>query len=188
MGETKMEQTAETKSPRLWLRIVLFLSLALNLAVVGVAVGVFARFGPHKDAHPPRGDQVSGVYTHALTAQDRRRIGREMFRNQRNTLPSRQEMAADYAAMVATLRVQPFDADAAGAILHRQIEFGQRRAELGHGLLLQRLTEMSPEERAAYADRLENALRQRFSGGSDHEPRGKGSHFGPGHWFMRPGG
>lgn len=187
MGETKMEQTAKTKSPRLWLRIVLFVSLALNLAVVGVAVGAIARFGPHKDAHPPRADQVSGVYTYALTEQDRRKIGREMFRNQRGALPSRQEMAADYEAMVAALRAQPFDADAAGAILHRQIEFGQRRAELGRGLLLQRLSEMTAEERAAYADRLENALQQRFNGRHDREPGGKASHFGSAQGITRQG-
>ncbi|WP_235915843.1 periplasmic heavy metal sensor [Thalassovita mangrovi] len=189
MGETEMEKPVKNGSPRLWLRIVLFVSLALNLAVLGVVAGAVLRFGPAKDGPPVRGDQVAGVYTYALTPEERRQIGRDMFRQHREDLPSRSDMNADFDAMVATLRAQPFDADAASAILRRQLEFGQKRAELGHKLLLQHLSEMSDGDRAAYADRLEQALQKRFHDGHGGEhgrlPRGKIPGYGADHGHDR---
>lgn len=181
MSDDKMTEPAPNGSSkgsmRPWLRIVLFASLALNLAVLGIVAGAFARFGPAMD-RLPRADRIAGIYTHALTVEDRHRIGRELLRDHRDALPTRQAMSAEYQAMVTVLRSQPFDADTAAAILRRQLDFGQTRAELGHALLLQRLTEMSDAERADYADRLEQALQTRFRKGRGHGPHGTLPHRG----------
>ncbi|MBR9652866.1 periplasmic heavy metal sensor [Thalassovita aquimarina] len=187
MSEADMEKPVKNGSPRLWPRIVLFASLALNLAVLGMAVGAFMRFGPPGDGRPVRADQVAGVYTYALAPEDRRRIGRAFFREHRDALPSREAMKSDFNAMVAALRAHPFEADTAAAILQRQLEFGQKRAELGHRLLLQHLSEMSDEDRSAYADRLEGALQKRFQGEHGRRPHGKAPDHRPEWHFMRRG-
>jgi uncharacterized protein (DUF2236 family) len=42
--------------------------------------------------------------------------------------------------------------------LQRQLDFAVERQALGQRLLLERLAEMTPKERAAFADRLQEGL------------------------------
>ena len=73
MDAQQMQKPVKNGSPRVWVRIVLLTSLALNLAVLGVVIGAFVRFGPHRDGPPSRADLVGGAYTHALSPADRRK-------------------------------------------------------------------------------------------------------------------
>ena len=67
--------TPPTRAPR-WMKIVLALSLALNLAVAGLALGAFLKDGPRRGM--PR-DLSFGPFTEAFSADDRRAL-REAFR------------------------------------------------------------------------------------------------------------
>lgn len=163
-----MTQTVETgqetaqKKPggmRRWLKVVLFVSLALNLAVAGLVIGAALKFGPRGDDHrPPRLDQVVGPYTHALSARDRLAIGQKLREEYRISRPTHEQIRAEFASVLQALRAHPYDAAQVEAILMRQMQAGTERQELGQRLLIQRLSDMSDADRAAFADRLEDGL------------------------------
>lgn len=151
--ETVPESVPDTvtvrRTPR-WVKVVLFLSLALNLAVVGAVGAMGMRHG--KSMH---GGAYGGPLTRALDAEDRRAIGQGL----RAQFPRRDARAArDWAAqndaLLTALRAVPFDpAPVARLLDERQDRIGAR-LDLGQRLLLERLTAMPDARRAAYADRL----------------------------------
>ena len=146
--------------PALWLRVLLFGSLALNLLVVGTVVTLFALHG-EKDGDrrgPPRADRMGGPLTFALSDEDRHAIGRAMREAYRAGRPDRGEVQAQYRAVVDALRSDPYDPAVVEQSLTRQSELAQDRQRIGNRLLLERLAAMNAEDRAAYADRIEEAL------------------------------
>jgi hypothetical protein len=56
------------------------------------------------------------------------------------------------------LRAETFDAAAASSVMSAQFERAQRLQTIGRELSIQRISDMSVEKRAAYADRLEYRL------------------------------
>jgi uncharacterized membrane protein len=133
------------------MRIVLVLSLALNLAVIGVAAGSALRFGGVGAMHPPARGMV-GALLHEMPRSDRRQM-RDLARSRSDRAdPRRDEMAA----MAAALRAVPFDPAAVTELIGRHVE---RRAMFQTEMLagwLDRVAAMSDSERAAYVDRLES--------------------------------
>ena len=154
-----------------WLKILLFASLALNLAVAGMAIGAFVRHGAPAGPHPVRVDQMGGPYTGALTREDRRAIWRELREMQGDSRVPRAQNRADFEAVVAALRQTPYDAALVREIVERQFHAGMERQQIGQSLLLKRIDEMSAAERAGFADRLAEALERR-RGGQHPAPRG----------------
>ncbi|WP_420568054.1 periplasmic heavy metal sensor [Thalassovita sp.] len=146
---------------RPWLKVVLFTSLALNLAVAGVVIGAAVKYGPRDGPRPPRVDMMMGPYTHALSHKDRRAIGEQLRREYRAERPSRAQVQAQFDQVLSALQAQPFDPEALGDLLQNQLAAGQERQAIGQRLLLQRLTAMSDAERAEFAERLEDGLRNR---------------------------
>lgn len=155
---------------RLWVRLVLFASLAVNMLVIGAVVGTVAMHGggPDDRRRPPRADQIAGPLTHALDHEERREIGRAIRSEYRKGRPSRGAMKAEYDAVIQALRTEPFDATAVRDSFERQQAYAVDRMKIGQGILLDKLVAMTPEQRAAFADRLEDGL-TRFD-----EGRGKG--------------
>lgn len=141
-----------------WIKALLLGSLALNLAVGGLAIGAMLRHGDMMDHGTVRTDQIGGPYTGALSREDRRAIWREMRGMQGEGRPSRAEIRADFDAVVQALRAEPYDPGQVRAIVERQFEAGIARQQIGQTLLLERIDAMSPVERAAFADRLAQRL------------------------------
>ncbi len=138
------------------LRVVLVVSLALNLAVAGVAAGWWLRHGGGGHGHhPARLDMVGGPLSRALSEADRREIGRGIRDAMRAHGAGRAELRESMAALVAELRAEPFDAGAVAARLAAQRAAFAERFEMGQAALVAHLAAMSGTERAAYADRLE---------------------------------
>ena len=174
------EQTPKTPgtgaSParmRPWLRVVLVASLALNLAVVGVVAG--SAFKPdRRPPHPPRLDQMAGPLTFALSEDERRSIGKQIFEEYRKQgRPSREAIREEYQGVIDALRTTPFDPTVVEQSLARQREAATDRAEAGHRVLLAHLEGLSDTDRAAFADRLEEGL-NRFRDGRPPKDRGDG--------------
>ncbi|MFY0679386.1 MAG: periplasmic heavy metal sensor [Thalassovita sp.] len=164
------EQTPSSTPPskgRRWMKVALFASLAVNVAVIGIVVGTVARVGSDDNRRPPRMDEVSGPYTRALTGEDRRRISQRLKKEQGELVPNRAQLRSEFTAMVAALRSTPFEPEAVSVVLERQRQIGAKRGELGHQLLLEHLTEMSDDERAAFATRLEEGLKRHRAGGRE---------------------
>ncbi|MCE6957821.1 periplasmic heavy metal sensor [Cereibacter sphaeroides] len=159
----------------LWMKIALAVSVALNLAVVGMAGGAAWRF--HSDGGPrgPVRDLGFGPFSEALAPADRSALRQKFFDSRGDFREARREMRADFAAMLAALRAEPFDAAALQAVLDRQRVRGAEMAEVGSRLLGERIAGMTPEERRAFADRLENNLTRRGHHG-DRRDRHGGPH------------
>lgn len=160
---TETSQKKARTGMRPWLKVVLFVSLAFNLAVVGLVVGAALKYGPRDGHRPPRLDMMSGPYTSALSHKDRRQIGAELRREYRAERPSRQEIRTQFDQILQALRAQPYAPDRVEALMQVQLDAGIERQALGQRLLLQRLQAMTDAERAEFADRLEDGLKHRRS-------------------------
>jgi uncharacterized membrane protein len=151
--EAKPVAAPPARGPR-WMRIALAVSLALNLAVAGVVAGAILRDGNPR----ARQDFGLGPLSDALTREDRRAL-REAFLDRHADLRGdRQAMRADFAGLIQVLRAEPFDPAALDTALQA---IAARNADLlatGRALLADRLRAMSPQDRAAFADRLEHAV------------------------------
>lgn len=164
-------------------RIALAVSVALNLAVAGLVVGSTLT---HRGERPgPVRDLGLGAFTEVMTKEQRASL-RQVYKRQSPDFGAmRREMRAERAALLASLRAQPFDPEAFGRAL---TEMNARHAgRLHHGeLLLQEvIAGMAPDERLAFADRLQSYLNQnrgapRDRGEGPEEGRGDGQGDGSG--------
>ena len=155
-------QTPPRKRP--WMKIALGLSLALNLAVAGLMVGGALR--EHRGGARP--DMVRelnfGPFTKALSEEDRRALRADFFAKAPEFRQTRALMRGDMQAILAALRADPFDPVALrSAIANQNARIG-RQIQLGQDLIVVRIEAMTPQARAAFADRLEDdRLRRRDS-------------------------
>ncbi|AWD22838.1 periplasmic heavy metal sensor [Fuscovulum blasticum] len=141
-----------------WVKLLLGVSLALNLAVAGLAAGAFLR-----DGGPPQRrdrDLGFGPLGEALSHQDRKALRAEFLRSAPELVRGRAEMQADFAALVTVLRAPVLDPAALDSAL---ATIANRNAEMlakGREVIAGHLKAMSPEARAEFADRLEKALKR----------------------------
>lgn len=140
-----------------WMRLVLVLSLGLNLAVLGVVVGMVLRGGEHR---PPRALDLSlGPITRALAPEDRRAVNMAV-RQGPGQRSSRQGRAAERAALLAALRAEAFVPEALLALLSAQRGRADQWAQSGHEAFVARVAQMPYEARLELAERLEAELRR----------------------------
>ncbi len=147
------------KSPRQkrWPRIVLVVSLGLNLLVIGAGAGAFfmaPRPGGHIGARDfaPLGLRS---YVRALDDENRETL-REDIKARRGEIQfGRRLIRGHHKALATALRTTPFDVDAVRAVLAQQQAAVVGNIELGQDLLMKRITAMSPAARADFADKLE---------------------------------
>ena len=149
------EMTA--KSSRLQKRL-LVASLALNLVVIGLAAGTFLLAGG-KDA-PQRFDLTAGPMTRAMDVE-RRGALRDALRESGAFRPAdRSQMRADAVALLQTVRAETFDDVAFREALDRQ----RARLDVGQAAVMdaltQQISDMTLDERVAFADRLEEQMRR----------------------------
>lgn len=151
-----MAEQQSTSRPKPWVRALLVASLALNLAVAGLAAGWALRHGgDHAGHHPARLDMAGGPLTRALSDEDRRAIGRAMSEAWRARAGTGPDIGESFDALVVDLRSVPFDADRVATQMRSQRDGFAARFEMGQEVLLTHLAAMSDADRAAYADRLE---------------------------------
>lgn len=150
------EDTAKTSGRgRLWMRLALGVSLALNLLVLGVVIGALLR--PGAERHGGAGARSMGVMLfRALPAEDRRALRAEMRGMAQRARPA--EDAAGMGALDAALRAQPFDPAALDALVAQSNQRRHAWQQEMHQAWLNRVAGMSDGERAAYADRLQKAV------------------------------
>lgn len=167
---------------RRW-RIVLALSLALNLAVAGMVAGVILRNSgviPGLAPPPVARDPGLGPFGAALTPEDRRAMRRAFAGERDRVMSGLRADRADRAALITLLRAEPYDPAAVATVAARLVERQHERARIGQRLIEARLAAMTPDERRAFADRLEAAFarhgpgrenRHRDAGGKEQPPR-----------------
>ena len=148
-----------------WIKIALVASLGLNLLVVSLVLGAALGRERHMDRHDrdrseiPR-EFMRSPFLGALDPDDRRTVGRGLMRDEGSLRENRAELRARFERLLAAIRTEPFDRAAIEAILDEQRAAGARRLEIAEEAVLDRLSAMSPEGRAAYTERLDRSLRR----------------------------
>ncbi|MEL6838833.1 MAG: periplasmic heavy metal sensor [Pseudomonadota bacterium] len=161
-----MADQSPSRPSRLW-RVILVISLALNLAVAGLFVGAVAS-GRWKDGPPAHFEIGLGPVGRALAPDERRDIRRALIRQRAlRDLNLRGGMSD----IVAALQTEPFDAAVMQDVMTAQMERTTDLQQIVQTTLLAVIDDMTPERRAAFAEQLLQEMskvrseRERPSGG-----------------------
>lgn len=156
MPEPPREAAARRPAP-LWMRALLLVSLALNLLVVGIVAGAVASRRAPDGIAPPR-DPASTLYLRAMPGAHRDAFDAELRRAAGPFRVDREALRAELAATLAVLRADPFEPAAFAERIAAQRRGLAERTAAGDRLIVARIAAMTPDERQAYADRLEKIL------------------------------
>jgi uncharacterized membrane protein len=141
-----------------WTRIALAVSVALNLAVAGLAAGAWLKDGPYRGM--PR-ELSFGPFSDALSPEDHHAMRAALKDRAAGFRAEREAARTELAALLTALRATPFDPAAVKASLSAISTRAADRLELGRSLIGERILAMSDAERQAFADRLERGLKRR---------------------------
>lgn len=148
----------QMKQPRRLWRVVLVLSLALNVAVVGAVAGLVISGRAH-DGPPQRLMFDFGPLGRVLDPADRRAIGNAMRRN--GAVPfDRKEMRVKIVDLATALRQEPFDAELVARELGSFRSRAERVQQDAQDAFIAHLAAMSADGRRKLVDKLENGARQ----------------------------
>lgn len=157
-----MSERVEPRSPR-WLKILLALSLALNLAVVGMVAGAFLR----ADGAADRGGNGMalrtlglGPFALALSPQDREELGQRINGAGIEVREERRAVGRALRRIEQALRADPFDRAGAEAALQSSRELVIALQAAGHAALLDQIDTMDAAERAELADTFARVMRR----------------------------
>ena len=160
MSETP-KTASERRSPA-WMRILLVLSLALNLAVVGLVVGTVLREdGPARRGPSATSDLGLGPVGRALNKEERRQLKRGAVARRADLRENRQEIRQRLDETLSALATDPLDEAAVAAGFAAQRDAISARQALTHQLFLDMVKDMDLEARQDLAQRLHEGLKRR---------------------------
>lgn len=150
------------KKPVRWGRIILVLSLALNLLVVGLVFGAhISGEGGRKDLTDTAGRHLGlGPYLKALPGEDRRLVIQAARGAGGSDKDVRKRLKQGFDEIVDAIVAEPFDREAIEALIVGQREHVTQRLAVGQKALLDRVEAMTAEERAAYAKELAKTIKR----------------------------
>jgi uncharacterized membrane protein len=151
------------RSPR-WVKIVLLVSLTLNLGMAGLLAGAAFRPGHGEGADAALAPVGLRLFGAALPETAREGLRRDLGERRAEMIAARRALRAELGALLAALRAEPFDPAEAARALGAQREIAAAQIVLGQEALLARLAAMSPDERRRFADRIEAELRHSSRG------------------------
>ena len=146
----------ETKNSGRVLKLILVLSLGINLAIGGLALGVWAFDKPKR---PPSPDAVAFL-SFALPKEHRDALREQLVSRRGELRANRAALGALRRQMIEALQAEPFDITAIEDILQRQRAHFLALGELAHSALLERIELLTPEERAIYVESLKRQDRR----------------------------
>lgn len=152
------EPPRRTRLP--WTKIVLVLSLGLNLLIIGLVAGAVIRGAPGERNPALRGLGYT-PFVQALPRQDKREMTRAIRAEAGSFRENRRALRREFEAFLDILRSDPLDETALAAAIERQRSRVNERQTLGARLLVDRIVAMTPDARVAYADELDKLLRRR---------------------------
>lgn len=150
----------------LWVKLMLGLSLALNLAIAGFVLGAVIRHGGpgHHGRDVPGMRAFGAPYMLALPRDDRRAVLAGMKQHAGRDIPDRAARRAMFAEVVDALRGVPFDPATLRAAVARQSATAVAAQAAAQEAWLEVVSAMSDAERRAYAAEVEEVLRRRPRG------------------------
>ncbi|UWQ48729.1 periplasmic heavy metal sensor [Leisingera caerulea] len=142
---------------KLWLKLLLAASLALNLAVIGIAAGAAWRFSG-SDRHWQRPPSVGAMIFRELDRDTRKELRQQAGGHHGSYFERRH---AEGEAVIAALRSSSFDAAALRDMLRSQADARHAFHAKVQDAWVSKMEAMTPEERAAFADRMEDRMQRR---------------------------
>ena len=165
-----------SRTPR-WLKLAFALSLGANLAVVGVVAGAALREVPrgdkryHKAPPPPAAaDAIGGVMYRSLPREQRRML-RDLGEGEFDTIVARR--IAELKALLELIRQEPLDVARLRDRIAEQAAESESFKSTLQDAWIGKLEQMTPEERATFADRVERHI-ARFRKPKSADGRGEG--------------
>lgn len=150
--------SAESKpAMKLWLKLLLAGSLALNLAVIGIAAGAAWRFSG-KEKHWQRPPEIGAVIFRELDRDTRKALRQEAGGGHGSYVKRRH---AEGKAVIEALRSEAFDAAALLAVLQGQAEARHAFHSKVQEAWVNKVAGMTAQERAEFAGRLEERMERR---------------------------
>lgn len=143
------------KSSRI-LKLVLLVSLGINLAIGGLALGVWAFDKPRR---PPSPDAVAFL-SFALPKEHRDALREQLVSRRAELRANRAAINQLRGQMIDALAAEPFDLAAIEDILQQQRARFLALGELAHSALLERIEMLTPEERGEYVQSLKRQQRR----------------------------
>lgn len=137
---------------RLWF----FVSAALNILVLGAAIGFVAGGGGRDEAVDVAASQSPRQLMAALPPGARTEVRRGLVRAWVAAREQRAALRAAQTEVANRMRAEPYDAEAVREALARQRAASDALVATFHDELAGRLGELSPEQRRAAADALVN--------------------------------
>lgn len=151
---------AKTGLPRR-VKLLLGLSLSLNALVVALALGaLLSPDGPRKG--PPRVKDIGANAMVRALPEARQKALRDALGSRigKSGKDARVDIRAMGLALQDALRAEPFDVARVDAILQQTEARRDAQLAIGREVFLMQLQDMSPEERLAFADRLQELGRR----------------------------
>lgn len=150
-----MPDLKNPKSGR-FVKVLLVLSLGVNLAIAGVAVGAWTSNKPPRPANP---DAIAFL-SFALPKEHRTALREQMVSRRDELRANRAALAGMRRQMIVALEAEPFELAAVEAVLQRQRDRFLELGNLAHSALLERISLLSAEERESYITSLKRGQRR----------------------------
>ena len=157
--QTELTPPQAAKPMRGWIKILLAVSLALNMMVIGAVGAAMYSFKFRGGDHGPRSANY-GPYSRALSREDRKEIGRELRKELKSFNAQKPAKRDAYLALQAALEADVYDKETVHKLIIGHQKFGLKRQEIAQRLFLEHLDSMTPDERRKYSKRLERAVKR----------------------------
>ena len=168
MSDPTPEQNASAPRKGRGLKIALALSLALNLAILGLVGGALLGLRGNgngadeggRNGPPALTSLGLGPFAFALDREDRAELRERVGSRGERLQQDRRAIGNALREVQAALLADPFDRAAAEAALARTRDRAMGLQEQGHSALLEQIETMSVQERADLAESLNRVMRR----------------------------
>lgn len=162
------------KTPFNWKKWLLIVSLALNFCVVGLVAGLAIR-GPHPEKLEMVRDAQYGLVPAMIAAVPKKHHKklRSELKATRSTIRAQSQRLRTIRTEFATaLEAEDFSIDTVRALFDEHNALGRGISERGQSILITQIEEMSPMDRAVFAENIRK-IRDRRRNGKPPKPRPK---------------
>lgn len=143
-----------------WVKVLLIISLCLNMAIVGLAIGAaykWYRDGP-VSMHQYFGSVGLGGFSGSFGEGDRNQLRLKLADRKGAFKKHLSNSQQEFENLISILSSDGFDQDALDDHFENQRHMSLQRMEDAHSLLSTQIANMTPEERIAVAERMQKGF------------------------------
>ncbi len=160
---------------QMWVKILLLISLCLNMIIVGLAIGAaykWATFGP-VPIHQYFGSVGLGGFSGSFGEGDRNQLRLKLADRKGNFEKHLRNSKQEFENLITILSSDGFNKNSLDEHFANQRLLWLERMEAAHSLLSTHIAEMTPEERVVLAEKLQRGFShgkgRQFERGSKHK-------------------